>query len=137
MNLLLVMRNKWNDLMMLSNVCIKTLFGTYSISGYTDNKDVHDTYRLRLYPEGNDFISVYVVCYPTCIKSDELICISKHADKQGFVYDGVNQFVDSNVYKLSSGKDGRGGTEKFRHILSQKIYTTNYKYIKHKDNINT
>lgn len=30
---------------------------------------------------------------------------------------GIHQFVDQNAYKLSCGKNGRGGTQKFRHVL--------------------
>ena len=113
---------------------LTSVFGAYSIGGYTNSEQIHNKYHLRLYPDGGHFISVHVVYYQTCIKSAELVEIMKHTNKQGFVYDGVNQFVDPNVYKITANKDGRGGTQKFRHVLSNKIYTTNEQDPNHNDN---
>ena len=104
---------------------LKPIFGEYSIGGYTDNEAMHAKYHLRFYPEGHHFSSIHVVFYETCIKSEDLVDIMKHTDKQGFLCDGINQFADPNVYKITVNKDGRGGTQKFRHVLSNKIFTNN------------
>ena len=104
---------------------LKPVFGEYSLGGYTSNEDIKNKYHLRLYKEGNHFISVHVVYYQTMLKASELEEIMKHTAKQGFIYDGINQFADPNVYSIVKHDNGKGGTRKFRHVLSDKIFTTN------------
>ena len=100
---------------------LKPIFGEYSLGGYTSSELVNEKYHLRLYPEGNHFISIHVIFYQTMLKASELEEIMKHSIKNGFNYDGINQFADPNVYSLVK-HDNKGGTQKFRHVLSDKIF---------------
>ena len=106
---------------------LKTVFGEYSIGGYTDSQAVYDKYHLRLYPEGKHFVSVHVVYYQTKISTKDLMSIMKFTEKKGFETHGVNQFCDPNVYKLVSRKANQTTRQVFRHVLSDKIWTTNDK----------
>ena len=84
---------------------LKLVYGDCTICGYTNYKVVNEKYQFRLYSEGNHFISMHAVFYQTMLNGSELEEIMKHMIQSGFIYDGINQFADLNVYKLTSGKD--------------------------------
>ena len=101
---------------------LKTVFGEYSIGGYTDNEAVANKYHLRLYPEGHHYVSVHVVFYQTMISTKDLVEIMKWTAKDGFQTKGVHELCDYNVYKLVSRKENETTRQLFRHVLSNKIY---------------
>lgn len=61
------------------------------------------------------------------ISTIDLTSIMKHTNKSGFLTKGVHCLCDPNVYNLVSKKKGETITQKFRHVLSRKIYTLNEK----------
>lgn len=106
---------------------LKNVFGSYSIGGYTNDLDVNHKYKLRLFIEGEHYASIHVVFYETMISTVDLTSIMKHTNKSGFLTKGVHCLCDPNVYNLVSKKKGETITQKFRHVLSRKIYTLNEK----------
>ena len=113
---------------------LKPVFGEYSVGGYTDNTVIHSKYGFRLYPEGKHYISMHVVFYETMISTHDLELIMKHTDKAGFLTAGVNRFCDANVYKLVSKNASQTVRQCFRHVLSDKIFTTARSHPKYSDN---
>ena len=102
---------------------LKEVFGSYSIGGYTNDVDVNKKYKLRLFIEGNHYASVHVVFYETMISTADLTDIMKYTKKTGFITKGVHKLCDPNVYNLVAKKEGETITQKFRHVLSRKIYS--------------
>ena len=86
---------------------------------------------------------MHAVFYETMISTQDLVQIMKHTEKTGFLTDGVNRFCDANVYKLVSRSATSSGLSKnatqtvrqcFRHVLSDKIFTTATNNPKRSDN---
>ena len=113
---------------------LKPVFGEYSVGGYTDNEAIHSKYSFRLYPEGKHYISMHAVFYQTMISTNDLVSIMKHTDKAGYLTAGVNRFCDANVYKLVSKNANQTVRQCFRHVMSDKIFTTASNHPKYSDN---
>ena len=60
---------------------LKEVFGPYSIGGYTNDVDVNNKFKLRLFVEGNHYASVHVVFYETRISTADLTDIMKYTKK--------------------------------------------------------
>ena len=103
---------------------LKPVFGTYSIGGYCNNKDM-EKYGFRYIENEQHYLSMHVIYFITRISSEDLVNIMKHTEKKGFAYDGVHKLCDPNVYKLVAKVNGQKSRQVFRHVLSDKIFKPN------------
>lgn len=99
---------------------LKSVFGDYSIGGYTKDKDIADQYELKFYDNANHNVSIHVVFYETRILIDDLMEIMTAKmieDTKTWEYTKyeVPKFVDREIYALNKSR-------KFRHIMSNKFY---------------
>lgn len=116
---------------------LTTLFGKYSIGGYTTNEELSNEYGLKLLSEedANHTISFHVVFYEKKILAIDMKKIMTHTEAKGFIYNGVNKFCDPNVYKLVSRYEDKSTRQLLRHPLSAKIWTTNSSNQNYKKNV--
>ena len=63
---------------------IKSVFGKYSMGGYTNNEVISVDYGFRFIDGDKHYLSMHVVYYETRIKSVDLVEIMKHTDKKAF-----------------------------------------------------
>lgn len=108
---------------------LKSVFGEYTYSGYSNDPDIADLYNLRFIEGNKHYISMHIIFYQTMITSQDLLRIMHHTNVKGFTTEGVSRFCDSKVYKPI------GSRQMFRFGLSDKIHTTNPKSPNYKDNV--
>ena len=98
---------------------VKTVFGNYSIGGYTNNKDISKKYGFRFIKGEQHFLSIHVVYYCSRISTKDLKEITKYSKaKGGFWRYEFIEYADYNVYKCDT-------RQIWRHVLSPKFYREN------------
>lgn len=97
---------------------LKTVFGNYTIGGYSNNEEFSNKYGYKHIADNKHFLSVHVIFYETKILSEELMEIMKYTKLNGFKNYEIPTYADYNVYKL-------GTRQVFRHVLSDKRFSEN------------
>ena len=97
------------------------VFGPYSIGGYCNNETMKK-HGYRLIKGDEHYLSIHVIYYETTITTEDLVSIMNWTKAKGFAMQGVHPLCDPNVYKLVARNGKNSSMQKFRHVLSDKIY---------------
>lgn len=94
---------------------IATVFGPYSIGGYSGNKDFAEKYGYKYYEGNQHFLSAHVVFFTAKLSKEDIMKIMRYNTKLGYTAYDIHPACDPYVYKLTT-------RQCFRHVMSDKLY---------------